>query len=195
MPNFAQLPASGFTCSRKAIEQRASSLIIDYGFPRHELLAPHRKDGTYCCYKAHRRDTDPSKTRAKRIFPHMWTSRRSPNPALDAGFRIEGFTDQHHYFVGASQDLLAQLNGPPDSILAKEPPCPPNTPPSRKHGHAVSLPRPLKRSMRPLPGSPASGSPAIRNGSFSRTPYSRPRRILAFAAKVRTPAKQRPRQV
>jgi SAM-dependent MidA family methyltransferase len=38
---------------------------------------------------------------------------------VDAGFRIEGYADQHHYLVGASQDLLKELDRPPDSDSQK----------------------------------------------------------------------------
>jgi SAM-dependent MidA family methyltransferase len=94
-------------------------LIIDYGFTREELLAPHRTDGTYCCYQAHRRDARPlDDPGQKDISAHVDFTTLAKS-ALDAGFRIEGFTDQHHYLVGASQDLLATINQPPDQASQK----------------------------------------------------------------------------
>jgi SAM-dependent MidA family methyltransferase len=65
---------------------RGFAFIVDYGFPRNELLAPSRKDGTYCCYKAHRRDTRPSRTGEKDISAHG-TSLRSPSPRLTPDFK------------------------------------------------------------------------------------------------------------
>lgn len=94
-------------------------LIIDYGFTREELLAPHRTEGTYCCYRAHRRDSRPlDDPGEKDISAHVDFTTLAES-ALDAGFRIEGFTDQHHYVVGASQDLLRTLGHPPDAASQK----------------------------------------------------------------------------
>ena len=94
-------------------------LIIDYGFTREELLAPHRTEGTYCCYRAHRRDTRPlDDPGEKDISAHVDFTTLAES-AVDAGFRIEGFTDQHHYVVGASQNLLRTLDHPPDAASQK----------------------------------------------------------------------------
>jgi len=94
-------------------------LIIDYGFSREELLAPHRTDGTYSCYRAHRRDARPlDEPGEKDISAHVDFTALAGS-ALDAGFRIEGYTDQHHYLVGASQDLLNKLDHPLDAISQK----------------------------------------------------------------------------
>jgi SAM-dependent MidA family methyltransferase len=94
-------------------------LIIDYGFSREQLLAPHRIEGTFACYQAHRRDDRPlDEPGQKDITAHVdFTS--LAELALDAGFRIEGYTDQHHFLVGASEGLLKRLDGPPDSASQK----------------------------------------------------------------------------
>ena len=34
-------------------------LVIDYGFSRDLLLSAHRTEGTFACYRAHRRDARP----------------------------------------------------------------------------------------------------------------------------------------
>jgi SAM-dependent MidA family methyltransferase len=94
-------------------------LIIDYGFARDELLAPHRTDGTYCCYRAHRRDSRPLEDPGQKDISAHVDFTALAESALAAGLRIEGFTDQHHYLVGASQDLLTRLNGPPDELSQK----------------------------------------------------------------------------
>jgi SAM-dependent MidA family methyltransferase len=38
---------------------------------------------------------------------------------LDAGFRIEGYADQHHFLVGAAQDLLRKIGCPVDNASQK----------------------------------------------------------------------------
>jgi SAM-dependent MidA family methyltransferase len=94
-------------------------LIIDYGFARDDLFAPYRTDGTYRCHRAHRRDSRPlEEPGEKDISAHVDFTALAES-ALEAGFRIEGFTDQHHYLVGASQDLLSKLNGLPDALSQK----------------------------------------------------------------------------
>jgi SAM-dependent MidA family methyltransferase len=90
-------------------------LIIDYGFSREQLLSPHRTEGTFACYRAHRRDARPlDEPGEKDITAHVDFTTLAGS-ALDAGFRIEGYADQHHYLVGASQNLLKKLDHPPDS--------------------------------------------------------------------------------
>jgi SAM-dependent MidA family methyltransferase len=94
-------------------------LIIDYGFPREQLLSPHRTEGTFACYRAHRRDARPlDEPGEKDITAHVDFTALAGS-ALEAGFRIEGYADQHHYLVGASQDLLKRLDRPPDSASQK----------------------------------------------------------------------------
>ncbi|HEY5707690.1 MAG TPA: SAM-dependent methyltransferase [Terrimicrobiaceae bacterium] len=93
--------------------------IIDYGFSREQLLSPHRAEGTFACYRAHRRDARPlEEPGEKDITAHVDFTELAES-ARDSGFRIEGFADQHHYLVGASQDLLKRLDGPPDSASQK----------------------------------------------------------------------------
>ena len=94
-------------------------LIIDYGFSREKLLSPHRTEGTFSCYRAHRRDDRPlDEPGEKDITAHVDFTALAGS-ALGVGFRIEGYADQHHYLVGASQDLLKKLDRPPDSASQK----------------------------------------------------------------------------
>ena len=94
-------------------------LIVDYGFPRFELLAAHRTNGTFCCYRAHRRDSRPLEDPGEKDISAHVDFTALAEAALAAGFRIEGFADQHHYLVGASQDLLTKVSNPPDGLSQK----------------------------------------------------------------------------
>ena len=94
-------------------------LIVDYGFPRFELFAPHRTNGTFCCYRAHRRDSLPLEDPGEKDISAHVDFTAVAEAGLAAGFRIEGFTDQHHYLVGASHDLLAKVSNPPDELSQK----------------------------------------------------------------------------
>jgi SAM-dependent MidA family methyltransferase len=93
--------------------------IVDYGFPRFELLAPHRKNGTFCCYRAHRRDSQPLEDPGEKDISAHVDFTALAEAALAAGFGIEGFADQHHYLVGASHDLFAKVSHPPDEVSQK----------------------------------------------------------------------------
>ena len=98
---------------------RGFVLIIDYGFPRFELLAPHRTSGTFCCYRAHHRDSQPLEDPGEKDISAHVDFTAVAEAALAAGFRIEGFADQHHYLVGASRDLLAEVSIPPNELSQK----------------------------------------------------------------------------
>jgi SAM-dependent MidA family methyltransferase len=103
----------------RALSQRLNQgfvLIVDYGFARFELLAPHRTNGTFCCYRAHRRDSRPLEDPGEKDISAHVDFTALAGAALAAGFRLEGFADQHHYLVGASRDLLAKVSHPPDDL-------------------------------------------------------------------------------
>jgi SAM-dependent MidA family methyltransferase len=98
---------------------RGFVLIVDYGFPRFELLAPHRTNGTFCCYRGHRRDSRPLEDPGEKDISAHVDFTAVAEAALAAGFRIEGFADQHHYLVGASRELLAKVSNPPNELSQK----------------------------------------------------------------------------
>jgi len=94
-------------------------LIVDYGFPREALLAPHRREGTFSCYRAHRRDALPLLNPGEKDITAHVDFTALAQAASEAGFRVEGFTDQHHFLMGASESLLRTLDGPPDAGTQK----------------------------------------------------------------------------
>jgi SAM-dependent MidA family methyltransferase len=89
-------------------------LVIDYGVSRHQLLAPHRKEGTFACYRAHRRDFRPLEDPGEKDITAHVDFTALAEAALECGFRLEGYADQHHFVVGAAQDLLKNLESPLD---------------------------------------------------------------------------------
>lgn len=91
--------------------QRGFFLAIDYGMSRRELLAPHRIKGSFACYSNHRRDSSPLEAPgSKDITAHVDFSTLA-RCAVALGLELRGFTDQHHFLVGASAGLLAGLDG------------------------------------------------------------------------------------
>lgn len=82
-------------------------LIVDYGFARDELYAPHRTAGTLQCYAKHQVVPSPlAQLGHIDITAHIdWTS--IAERAESAGLALTGFADQHHFITG----LLAEESG------------------------------------------------------------------------------------
>ena len=105
-------------CAQKELLQGISSkmekgflLAIDYGMPGEDLLAEHRNRGTLACYSNHRRDENPlERPGEKDITAHVDFSSLSRD-ACAVGLDLRGFTDQHHFLVGAATKLLQSLDG------------------------------------------------------------------------------------
>ena len=79
---------------------RGFALVIDYGFPRAEYYRPERTTGTLTGYAQHHRIEDilaaPGETDLTAHVDFTALAER----ARDAGLRLAGFTDQHHFIVG-----------------------------------------------------------------------------------------------
>lgn len=86
-------------------------LIIDYGYPRDQLYLPHRTRGTFSCYRDHRRDDDPLNDPGEKDITSHIDFTQLAETALATGLSIEGYTDQHHFIVGAGERLLRSLEG------------------------------------------------------------------------------------
>ena len=78
---------------------RGFALVIDYGFSRAEYYRPERTAGTLTGYAQHRRVEDllaaPGETDLTAHVDFTALAER----ARDAGLRVAGFTDQHHFIV------------------------------------------------------------------------------------------------
>jgi len=88
-------------------------LVIDYGFSRAQLLAPHRTEGTFSCYQSHRRDALPLLSPGEKDITAHVDFTALAETGLSAGWRLEGFTDQHHFLVGAAEFWLQELASRP----------------------------------------------------------------------------------
>ena len=84
-------------------------LAADYGFPRAELLSPHRREGTLTGYRAHERQPDP--------FAHVGDSDLTAHVDFTTlaacaerhGFALAGYCDQHHFLVGLGEEELLTI--------------------------------------------------------------------------------------
>jgi SAM-dependent MidA family methyltransferase len=101
--------------------RRGHLLAIDYGMTRDELLAPFRQEGTLACYSAHRRDSDPfERIGEKDITAHVDFTALATD-ARACGLEPVGYTDQHHFLVGAATRLMQSLDGlPPTPASTKK---------------------------------------------------------------------------
>jgi len=93
--------------------QRGFLLAIDYGMTREELLAPHRANGTLACYAAHRRDDDPFESIGEKDITAHVDFTALAQDLRACGLEPTGYTDQHHFLVGAAERLLLSLDGQP----------------------------------------------------------------------------------
>lgn len=82
-------------------------VAVDYGYARDEFYASHRTAGTLRGFAAHRFIASPLEQIGEAdITAHVeWTS--VAEAAERCGFRVVGFTDQHHFITG----LLAGVAG------------------------------------------------------------------------------------
>jgi SAM-dependent MidA family methyltransferase len=101
--------------SRRWIKEIKSSLdqgfilIVDYGYPRDEYYKPDRTEGTLACYSRHRRSFDPlANPGEKDITAHVDFTFLAKS-AEEANLHVGGYTDQHHFMVGATESYLRQV--------------------------------------------------------------------------------------
>lgn len=92
---------------------RGFVLILDYGYPRDLYYAPHRYNGTLTCYHHHQKDHDPLRSLGEKdITAHVDFTSLAETAAV-AGLEVAGFTDQHHFMVGAAEERLRRLGPDP----------------------------------------------------------------------------------
>ena len=78
---------------------RGFALVIDYGFSRAEYYRPERTTGTLTGYAQHRRVEDILATPGETDLTAHVDFTALAERAHDAGLRVAGFTDQHHFIV------------------------------------------------------------------------------------------------
>lgn len=94
--------------------ERGVVLTIDYGQAGEDRYAPHRADGTLQAYQGHRRFHDPLQDPGLRDITAQVDFTALATVARKTGFTILGYSDQHHFLVGAAEPWLRSLG---DSAL------------------------------------------------------------------------------
>lgn len=84
-------------------------LTVDYGQSGMDRFAPHRADGTLLSYHSHRRFDDPLSEPGLRDITAQVDFTGLADRATDAGFNLLGYSDQHHFLVGAAEPWLRSM--------------------------------------------------------------------------------------
>ena len=88
---------------------RGIVLTIDYGQAGEDRYAPHRADGTLLSYRNHQRFDNPLPEPGERDITAQVDFTELARSAVGAGFSILGYSDQHHFLVGAAEPWLRTL--------------------------------------------------------------------------------------
>jgi SAM-dependent MidA family methyltransferase len=88
---------------------RGLILVIDYGFPRQELYAPLRTEGTLTGYYRHQRQKDVLQRPGEIDITAHVDFTAVVEAADSEGCTLLGFTDQHHFMVGAAEQRLLEI--------------------------------------------------------------------------------------
>lgn len=95
--------------------------MIDYGHESSDYFAPHRKDGTYRCYRNHRAAEDPFDHPGEIDITAHVNFTHLQRAAENAGLGCHPLTDQHHFLVEAAKRWLLSIEGkPPGPEVAKK---------------------------------------------------------------------------
>jgi len=89
--------------------RRGIILTVDYGQIGEDRYAPHRADGTLLAFKNHERFNDPLPEPGLRDITAQVDFTALARSARDIGFEILGYSDQHHFLVGAAEPWLRSL--------------------------------------------------------------------------------------
>ena len=88
---------------------RGIILTVDYGQAGEDRYAPHRADGTLLAFKIHERFNDPLGEPGLRDITAQVDFTALALSSREVGFEILGYSDQHHFLVGAAEPWLRSL--------------------------------------------------------------------------------------
>lgn len=89
--------------------KRGVVLTVDYGQAGNDRYAPHRADGTLLAYRNHERFNDPLPLPGERDITAQIDFTALATSARETGFEILGYSDQHHFLVGAAEPWLRAM--------------------------------------------------------------------------------------
>lgn len=89
--------------------QHGRILICDYGYPLPIFYAPWRKNGTLQCYSQHKKNEDPFQNIGRQDISAHVDFTALAQDAQDAGFCVDGFSDQYHFLIRVGTNWLKSL--------------------------------------------------------------------------------------
>ena len=94
--------------------RRGFILMIDYGYSRSDYYAPLRTEGTLALYRNQQRQENMFERIGETdITTHVDFSAIA-EAGLEAGCQLIGFTDQHHFMVGAGENRMRSFESTDD---------------------------------------------------------------------------------
>lgn len=86
--------------------ERASVLLIDYGYPRRELYHPQRAMGSLLCHHRQQAHTDPYRWLGLQDITAHVDFTAVAEAADAAGLTVAGYTTQAHFLIGCGLERL-----------------------------------------------------------------------------------------
>lgn len=97
--------------SIQARMQRGMILVADYGYASIQRFAPYRAQGSIACYHNHQRYDNPLEGAGTRdISAHVDFTDLAEH-ALEQNFELLGYSDQHHFLIGAAEAWMRTFEG------------------------------------------------------------------------------------
>jgi SAM-dependent MidA family methyltransferase len=91
--------------------RRGFVLLVDYGFSRTDYYSPLRTEGTLTAYRNQRRQKDIFEGIGETDITAHVDFTAIAEAGLMAGCQLLGFTDQHHFMVGAGERRMRSFEG------------------------------------------------------------------------------------
>ncbi|MCX6958081.1 MAG: SAM-dependent methyltransferase [Verrucomicrobiae bacterium] len=91
--------------------KRGIILIADYGYAGIDRFASYRAEGSIACYENHHRHDNPLEEVGKRDITAHVDFTDLAEKALQRNFEILGYSDQHHFLIGAAETWLRTFEG------------------------------------------------------------------------------------
>jgi len=89
--------------------RRGVVVTVDYGQAGDDRYTPHRRDGTLLAYRNHERFDDTLSEPGLRDITAQVDFTDLASKARETGFTVLGYSDQHHFLVGAAEPWLRSL--------------------------------------------------------------------------------------
>jgi SAM-dependent MidA family methyltransferase len=100
------LAAQDWTRAVAETLRRGFILLIDYGYSRVDYYSPLRTEGTLTAYRNQRRQADIFEGIGETDITAHIDFTAIAEAGLNAGCHLLGFTDQHHFMVGAGESRM-----------------------------------------------------------------------------------------